>query len=141
MNLFWLYTAMVAMLIGGICIALFFLNFLLKKLKCKRKRIALVWGLSFLLFFISAFAYDATLSEEQRIEIEKRQLIKEQNEQLTKQKENQADKELVEVEESSEMQEQLEVVESYTEEISTEESVSEQNIPEQKQSVCEETSI
>lgn len=153
MNTVWLIVFALAMFGGIIDIGLLVLSFLIKKLKSKRKVFAIILGVAFVMFWVSAFAYDATLSEEQRIEIEKRQLIKEQNEQLAKQKENQADKELVEVEESSEMQEksetvessemqeQLEVVESYTEEISTEESVSEQNIPEQKQSVCEETSI
>ena len=139
MTTVWLIVCALAMFGGIIDIGLLVLSFLIKKLKSKRKVFAIILGVAFVMFWVSAFAYDATLTEEQRMEIEKNQLIEEQNKQLTEQQDNKDDKEVIESEKGSEMQEQSEVAESYTETSNVEESASEQNDSEPKQSESEET--
>ena len=125
MNTVWLIVFALAMFGGIIDIGLLVLSFLIKKLKSKRKVFAIILGVAFVMFWVSAFAYDATLTEEQRMEIEEREQEKEKTEikeqsQEEIDSENHYQKEETEVKEKVEKEEETEVKEKVEKEEETE---------------------
>ena len=73
MNTFWLIIFMLSMLGGVVAVVLVILSFVLSKMRKKRKKYGLFLGGMVVLFFVSTFAYEATLSDEERAEMERRQ--------------------------------------------------------------------
>lgn len=73
MNTFWLIIFWLSMLGGVVSFVLVILSFILSKMKVKRKKYGIFFGGMIVLLFVSTFAYGATLSDEEKAEMERRQ--------------------------------------------------------------------
>ena len=65
MGVFWLLIFLLTILVGFVDVILLVLSLFIKKLKTKRKLLLAIWGISFVLFWVSAFLCGAKIEEKE----------------------------------------------------------------------------